>query len=116
MSNCLPFEILAPGPTAEPSGVRNSQSILCVAARPLLTLQSVEGDASNYFVTLSAPNPPRLRCMGFHYVGGSRPSADFKQKKTQPVKVGFLFYLKPDDDLLSHGNSQTTIGDTSFHV
>ena len=78
MFNYFSFEILAPGPSAEPSGVRNSQSILCVAARPLLTLQLVVGDASNYFVTLLAPNPPRLRCMGFHYFGGSRPSSDFK--------------------------------------
>gem|GEM_PF-6743115 len=78
MSNCLPFEILAPGPTAEPSGVRNSQSILCVAARPLLTQQSVEGDTSNYFVTLSAPNPPRLGCMGFHYLGSSISLSEFK--------------------------------------
>ena len=37
---------------------------------------------------------------GVYYAGGSRPSADFKQKKTQPVKVGFLFYLKSADGLL----------------
>ena len=37
------------------------------------------------------------------------------KKPTYKYRWVFL-YLKPDDDLLSHGNSQTTIGDTSFHV
>jgi hypothetical protein len=31
-------------------------------------------------------------CMGFHYFGGSRPSADFKQKN-QPIKVGFFLII-----------------------
>ena len=85
-SNYFPFEILAPGPSAEPSGIQNSQSTLCVAVRPFFILQLVAGDTCNYFVTLLAPNSPqpvqlRCGCMELHYFGGSRPSADFKQKK-----------------------------------
>ena len=38
VSSYLQFKSLAPGPAAEPSGIQNSQSTLCVAARPSLIL------------------------------------------------------------------------------
>ena len=40
--------------------------------------------------------------------------AIFCKKKAPPKRVR-LFYLAPGSDLLSHGNSRTTIGDASFH-
>ena len=110
------FELL-PRPSAEPSGVQNSQSILCATSRPFFTLLWVAGYAYNCFATLAAPNLPHLRCMRFHYFGGNTSESNLGYKKTPPMFIGGVFlYLKPDDDLLSHGNSQTTIGDASFHV